>query len=356
MEPVNQPNDDKASTTLSVPNIAPPNYFPNLAPPPISGNIPIGFTAIVPVPLANSLDGEPLLIVRLCPNSIFNLSQNDTDRLWTHTALLPVQFPLGAYKENSNFDIICKNFPIVPQSLINSHKYVSGNVDVSIRVVSSTASTGNLIVAQADNIHRRWSFNFDDKSYLGFSSTASLKLGAHAAKSYVLSDNSLARHIVVDSTTNQAIKFYDQQKISNNLLYIGKSTTKQQLLDREKALNDVSHLFPESVLMIYAVGDLAGSTETLSLEFFFDFSKVSFHTYLGSRPFNIDFPFYQPVKALDYYFEFPVQPPPPPAAVTVAAGSVGKPDSLKDEDDSLNSIVSGLRHMAQSPLTVASPE
>lgn len=267
-----------------------------------------GIQLIIPSNLTVSPTGEPIAIVRLSPCNLFNIDYNEANPDYVSLMqLFPVQFPFGAYRSDSNFKIRTSNDECLLTSLIASHQYASGHMNVSVRISSNTGVSGQFIYAVANDLPRDWDDNFGTKDgkikYKGWRTLMTLKKQAHLTKSFAVSDVSLVRHLVASVPQASSNKFLDVSNLLNSCVSMGNGNP--------LSFNAMTHFYKEDVLLIYGFSDLSLSVNTpLVFDFIFDFSQVSFHTPIQPRTMiNPPNYFYKDIDINKFYYDWKTREP-----------------------------------------------
>lgn len=268
-------------------------------------NVISNWKLVFPSNLSSTATGKPIAVVRLSPLTIWNADYDTEPARKVGLTFSPVQFVEGTYNPASNFEIINYNHPILPQNPLLSHQYVSGGLNVSVRLTSNTGISGNIVYAVANNVMRNYTWK-DSEKYPGYSCKTDIRMQSHTVKSFAINDVSLIRHSI-----NPVPKVAHQKFMDVPWAFI-------RTWDDADGLNNYANFYTEDLLLIYALSDISGAnTGPVVLDFIFDFSEVVYETptlptwFIDSQKY-----YYHAVKMGQFYKQAALAEPsrsPPPS-------------------------------------------
>lgn len=162
---------------------------------------------------------------------------------------------------------------IIPMTKMLSYRRISGAIGLGIRISSNTAQTGNLIFTHAAGVIRDWNVlgdkGWQDWTYRGITAlNTNFKISNYDQKTFSLDDVSLQRHMSI--TTNS----------TNNVGYLDLPYLLATIVEGFPTGSNYSafcHQFAEDFLLMGILSDLpVSTTNQLTLEFFVDYSNISF--------------------------------------------------------------------------------
>lgn len=164
-----------------------------------------------------------------------------------------------------------------------SHRFISGNVGVGLRITSNTSQPGNMLVSQATGCARE--FYSKNKAYTGLRfmnvSPSSLDF---AQNSFAVVDFSLIRNLSITTMRHDPLK---KQDLAMKILRTAELETpsgQNQIRD----YNNLASQFLEDWLLFTPLTSFPNSVGSqIHISVFFDFSTVQFETpLLPFVPFN----------------------------------------------------------------------
>jgi hypothetical protein len=226
--------------------------------------VPTGYTIKVNLPL-----------VRNTKNALFAINidgfipvYNVNDGAWAtmQANMSPVQYLDG---EADNVEIFQDQTVVPILSHYYSHRFISGNVNVSLRVTSNTTQPGNMMISQASGLVRDYYDPIDNYDGLRFTNSTAYTTD-YTPGNFIVADMSLNRNINIatirkdpNSATDLAWKLYKVGRAVNN--------------DPHKVF--YSTQFQEDWLFFSPLSDFPNnSANQLVFSVFFDYSNVQFYT------------------------------------------------------------------------------
>jgi len=169
-----------------------------------------------------------------------------------------------------------------------SHRFISGNVKLAVRVSSNTALTGNFIVTQASGVVRDFYTNSEGETnavpYNGLKFLNSSDSGIdYAPGSFTNLDVSLNRNLSITPIRRDVTQKTDLARKFNFICTTNLKENRAQIQD----YNIQASQFVEDWLLFTPVADFAGiAANQLSFTFYFDYSGCNFYTpMLAMMPF-----------------------------------------------------------------------
>jgi hypothetical protein len=169
-----------------------------------------------------------------------------------------------------------------------SHRFISGNIKIAVRVSSNTALTGNFLVTQGSGIVRDYYTNSEGGTnavpYKGLKFLNSSDSGIdYAPGSFTNLDVSLNRNLSITPIRRDITQKTDLARKFNVVCIGNIKQTKEQVID----YNYLASQFVEDWLLFTPVSDFAGiAANQLSFTFYFDYSGCNFYTpMLAMMPF-----------------------------------------------------------------------
>lgn len=228
--------------------------------------MPTGITVTINTPLVKTTNNAlfAINIDGFIPDYIF------TDNAWwpMHKNLFPVQnFPetLNSVTINKEEFMNPSQFPYY------SHRYVSGNVGIGLRVTSNTAQSGSIIVAQASGVQRKYYSNAEKFVGLQFLNSSTGVLD-YAPGSFLLADLSLNRNIAITPIRKDPCEVMDLVKKINEIDKYPNPTPANY-----QRINNFTSQFTEDWLLFGALANIPNASNgQIVISVFFDFSGVNF--------------------------------------------------------------------------------
>jgi hypothetical protein len=169
-----------------------------------------------------------------------------------------------------------------------SHRFISGNIKIAVRVSSNTALTGNFIVTQGSGMVRDFYTNSEGETnavaYEGLRFLNASDSGIdYAPGSFTNLDVSLNRNLSITPIRRDVTQKTDLPRKFNFVCTSNLKENKAQVTD----YNIQASQFVEDWLLFTPVSDFAGiAANQLSFTFYFDYSACNFYTpMLAMMPF-----------------------------------------------------------------------
>lgn len=240
--------------------------------------VPTGITVKIPTPFfkisTTALFG--INVDGFIPPYNINSPSDNPSPIWMN--LFPVQPTPEGKRLNVDVRQEMSQMPAIANYL--SHRAISGNVGIGIRVSSNTAMTGNFYVSQATGVMRDYYINVSGttnaSTYDGLRFLNASHSGIdYAQDSCAIFDVSLNRNLSITPIRRDVTQKTD---LAQKFLFI----TNQNLLESEtqaEIYNIGASQFVEDWLLFTPVSDFSGvSANVLSFTVFFDYSRVNFYT------------------------------------------------------------------------------
>jgi hypothetical protein len=233
---------------------------------------PTGITAKIPTPFAK-ISTSALFGVEVSGFvPPFSMSSE-----WDTPAPIFVNlFPVQATAEGKRLGvkIVQEMSQLMPIINYISHRFISGNVGIAIRVSSNTALTGNFYVSQGSGMIRDYYTASDAYEGLRFLNASDSGID-YAQGSCTILDVSLNRNLSITPISRNVTQKTD---LARKFIVACDETVKEELPSITE-YNIIISQFPEDWLLFTPVSDFAGiAANQLSFTFFFDFSRVNFYT------------------------------------------------------------------------------
>ena len=154
-----------------------------------------------------------------------------------------------------------------------SHRLISGQVGIALRVSSNTSQSGNIKLTHAARLERVYDFNAPTSPYFGLrSNSGNLSSRDFQTKSFTVADLSLQRHWNLIGSRTSPFPHLD---LPFKMYNIGVPPSIRKLLPAD--VPQFQQHFQEDWLLL-SVDTTIPSPETnqLTFEVFYDYSKVSF--------------------------------------------------------------------------------
>lgn len=169
-----------------------------------------------------------------------------------------------------------------------SHRFISGNVKIAIRVSSNTALTGNFLVTQGSGMIRDYYTNpeatTNSEKYAGLKFLNASDSGIdYAPSSFTNLDVSLNRNLSITPIRREVTQKTD---LARKFIFVSTQNLKSNKTQITN-YNMQASQFVEDWLFFTPVSDFAGiAANQLSFTFYFDFSSCNFYTpMLAMMPF-----------------------------------------------------------------------
>lgn len=234
--------------------------------------VPCPYKVILPVPLLYT-NSDPILVIR-----------KDAFGVTNEPFFEPIQFLHGAYKSNGKVKILKENLHLLHELQRNQHRYVSGQVDWSMRVTSNTGIGGNLMIIQADKVIRNqnsfsFSDNYDTVTYDGFDTWQTTSKNSWIHQGFSLNDLSLAKNVIALGNVGSDYMKRDQGWLTQMWRQWWKKPWSKAKYDTFRGeWNQIKEYFTESCIFIYLDSDVTGSPGNITLSFQADYSNVVWET------------------------------------------------------------------------------
>lgn len=262
-------------------------------------NVPIAWKLVIPNELAFTNTNAPFLVIRQSPWSITSgFEDHDPkvpDTFWP-IQFSPVQFTEFYLTQESKIKLICLNGFNPHQLMLLSHRYVTGNVQVSIRVTSNTGVSGQFAFTQFENIPRVWEGRItEDGKYLGYTTPLSNRFDAKNTITFNLNDLSLVRHVTFQNAKRDLNKFYDLVTLFHE--------AKEHFMSDQLLLDKYTNFYTEDFIGCYVNSDItAGTPGNIEIDFFFDYSGVTYSCPTTPTRFDINSN-REPVQMDTFYYK-----------------------------------------------------
>lgn len=184
-------------------------------------------------------------------------------------------FPVQPFRSTVGFVKILQEQIGLPQMTnYTSHRFVSGNVGVGLRISSNTAQTGNFLISQASGNQRN--YYSSNETYNGLrSSNTSEAMSDFAVGNFVVGDISLNRNISITPIRRDPLIRTDLAQKLNTVSTLGVINS----LVAQQTRNTMSSQFLEDWLYVGILSDLPNSANSqITISIFFDYSQVIFET------------------------------------------------------------------------------
>lgn len=241
---------------------------------------PTGITAKIPTPFAK-ISSSALIAIE---TSGFVPPYSMTTQAGSPGLLYANLFPVQATAEGKRLGvkIIQEMSQLIPIINFLSHRYISGNVGIAIRVSSNTALTGNLYVSQGSGLLRDY-YNVGSTSYEGLRFLNGTDSGIdYAQGACTILDVSLNRNLSITPISRNVTQKTD---LARKFMMVTDRTLKTTVAN-QTAYNTKISQFAEDWLFFTPLSDFAGiAANQLSFSIFFDYSRCNFYTpMLGMMP------------------------------------------------------------------------
>jgi len=199
-------------------------------------------------------------------------------------------FPIQPTEDGLRLNLIIVQEMSQLPPIINflSHRFISGNIKIAVRVSSNTALTGNFIVTQGSGMVRDFYTNGQGETnavpYRGLRFLNSSDSGIdYAPGSFTNLDVSLNRNLSITPIRRDVTQKTDLPRKFNFICTSNLKQNKMQVVD----YNIQASQFVEDWLLFTPVSDFAGiAANQLSFTFYFDYSGCNFYTpMLAMMPF-----------------------------------------------------------------------
>lgn len=241
--------------------------------------VPTGITVLLPLPF-----------VKISTASLFAINVDGfippynlhSPKAGTPTPIFMNLFPVQPTQEGKRLGVkIHQEMAQIP-AIANylSHRVVSGNVGIGIRVSSNTAMTGNFYVSQASGVMRDFYVNSSTttnaEKYDGLRFLNASHSGIdYAQDSCSVLDVSLNRNLSITPIRRDVTQKTD---LAQKFLFVCDENLKSNAAQVER-YNVGASQFVEDWLLFTPVSDFSGiAANTLSFTMFFDYSRVNFYT------------------------------------------------------------------------------
>jgi hypothetical protein len=208
----------------------------------------------------------------------------------TPTPIFMNLFPVQPTEDGLRLNLIIVQEMSQLPPIINflSHRFISGNIKIAVRVSSNTALTGNFIVTQGSGMVRDFYTNGEGETnavpYKGLRFLNSSDSGIdYAPGSFTNFDVSLNRNLSITPIRRDVTQKTDLARKFSFVSTTNIKENKAQVMD----YNIQASQFVEDWLLFTPVSDFAGiAANQLSFTFYFDYSGCNFYTpMLAMMPF-----------------------------------------------------------------------
>lgn len=200
--------------------------------------------------------------------------------------LFPIQPTSDGYR--LGVSIVQEMSQLPPIINFLSHRYISGNIKIAVRVSSNTALTGNFIVTQGSGMVRDFYTNGEGETnavpYDGLRFLNSSDSGIdYAPGSFTNLDVSLNRNLSITPIRRDVTQKTD---LARKFTFVAQTNLKENKAQVIRYNVEASQ-FVEDWLLFTPVSDFAGiAANQLSFTFYFDYSGCNFYTpMLAMMPF-----------------------------------------------------------------------
>lgn len=199
-------------------------------------------------------------------------------------------FPVQATEEGTRLGvkIYQEMSQLIPITNFLSHRFISGNVGIALRVSSNTAMTGNFYVSQlSGGIRDYYTTSASDtnaEAYKGLRFNNASHSGIdYAQGACSILDVSLNRNLSITPIRRDVTQKTDLAQKMVQVITSNLKANSAQL----NTYNTFASQFPEDWLLFTPISDFSGiAANTISFTFFFDYSRVNFYTpMLAMLPF-----------------------------------------------------------------------
>lgn len=199
-------------------------------------------------------------------------------------------FPVQPTEDGLRLNIIIVQEMAQLPPIINflSHRFISGNIKIAVRVSSNTALTGNFIVTQSSGVVRDFYTNSQGETnatpYKGLRFLNSSDSGIdYAPGSFTNLDVSLNRNLSITPIRRDVTQKTDLARKFDFVCFSNLKQTRAQI----EHYNIQASQFVEDWLLFTPVADFAGiAANQLSFTFYYDYSACNFYTpMLAMMPF-----------------------------------------------------------------------
>lgn len=225
-----------------------------------------GYTVVLPLPLGRTPNDVPTFIVRTNPS--FLISKETRKNRYFDA----VQFVEGTVKDDTKFKLLYKRQwnPMIANTI--AHRYVSGNLGVTLRINSTGFTGGNMMVTQHNSVFRNpaFSYNFatDNKLYYsGFSCSPGLTTSSSQPVNFALNDLAISKNLTLSLPAADS-NLQDLWLLNN-------------MLEDVFALNvvrasSIAMLYSETALGVTIQTDLVSfEPGTLNIDIYLDWSAIT---------------------------------------------------------------------------------
>jgi hypothetical protein len=211
----------------------------------------------------------------------FNLSPNCFGKVMKN--LFPVKVVTGITSVQVNWQM--SGIPEIVNYL--SNRVVAGNVGIGIRCTSNTSQPGNLLVAQASGMARKFYHSTTVDQGLSFLNGSTSALD-YSYDSFELVDLSLNRNFSITPIRRDPLIKMD---LAEKLNFINNFNTAPTLAPEANILEVFQNQFLEDWILVDILNTLpTTNTNEIYLDLFFDYSRVQFYTpllpFLPIGPYN----------------------------------------------------------------------
>lgn len=229
-----------------------------------------GFSVKIDVPLVKNSRNALFAI------NIDGYKPTYSDATPAYTSFLKNFTPVQALRGNTSVVHIFEEMASNPIDFFyNSFRYISGNVGIGLRITSNTGQSGNLLIAQASGVERK--YYRPSEIYLGLEAlNTEFSPVDFQPKSFVLGDLSLNRNISISPIRRDPVRTMDlaqKQVAVMTLPPVPVVQTRAQI----EAYRQISNQFLEDWILIGILSDLPGVSNSITISIFFDYSNVSFN-------------------------------------------------------------------------------
>jgi len=224
-----------------------------------------GINVTIPVPLVK-ITSDALFAINIdgfIPNMTFSSAYK------FYKNLFPVQAS-AASSHISNMEIKHEysTLPVLFNYL--SHRFISGQVGVALRITSNTAQSGNLIVSQLSGASRYFYNGSEPYTGLRFLNDSTSPID-YAPNGFALIDLSLNRHVSITAARRNNTLKTDMAKKLYEIQNLGVSRSTEQFPFLTQFLEDWLLFAPQTDIP----HDVASS---INIAIYFDWSTVEFYT------------------------------------------------------------------------------
>lgn len=225
-----------------------------------------GYTVVLPLPLGRTPNDVPTFIVRTNPSFLIS-KETKKNRYFD-----AVQFVHGTVLEDTKFKLLYKRQwnPMIANTI--AHRYISGNLGVTLRINSTGFTGGNMMVTQHNSLFRDPSASYSVSSnlklyYGGFSCNPGLTTSSSQPVNFALNDLAISKNITL-SLPSADSNLQDLWLLNNMMedsfkVYTRRATT-------------IAMMYPETALGVTIQTDLVSlEPGTLNIDVYLDWSAIT---------------------------------------------------------------------------------